>query len=59
MSEWKSIETAPKTHEVIISGCYPNGRRYVETAYWDSRGFWSGRRLDPPTHWMPLPEPPK
>jgi hypothetical protein len=60
---WRAIETAPKDgHErVFIAGRYPNGIWYVEESYWmkSGGGHWCGRKLEPPTHWMPLPEPPK
>ena len=69
---WKPIETAPKTGESILayfpleglSSRFP--RRCI--VYWsDSQRDWifSGRAASGysegynPTHWMPLPEPPK
>ncbi len=60
--EWHPIETAPKdgtkvllsNSEDVFSGCW------VESTL---RGFewWSGEQggTVKPTHWMPLPEPPK
>jgi hypothetical protein len=59
---WLPIDTFPRDrsypYDVIIAGRYPNGVWYVETSYFDSRGYWHGRKLEPPTHWMPLPDPP-
>jgi hypothetical protein len=60
--DWQPIETAPKdgTHILFWDGdgmsvCYWVGRRWdlVQTgAYAEDADCW-------PTHWMPLPEPPK
>lgn len=73
MSEWQPIESAPKDGAYIM--VYPpTFNNVVSCASWDEdkyarfpRPFW--RRTDsnkiydsrstPPTHWMPLPEPPK
>jgi len=55
LPQWQPIESAPKSDlHVIIAGRYANGRSYVEESYWDPRGHWSARKLEPPTHWMPL-----
>jgi hypothetical protein len=71
MSEWQSIETAPKDRKILILG-----KDYVSVGKWDSnefaknpkphfkseRGYLHGKRWEldnQPTHWMPLPEPPK
>lgn len=57
--DWQPIETARKSDlHILIAGKYGNGVLYVEESYWDPRGHWNGRRLEPPTHWMPLPAPP-
>jgi hypothetical protein len=62
-SGWQPIETAPVA-EMFIYYQPREGRRCIGLAYrtadgeWrDSEGNWSVR-LEP-THWMPLPEPPK
>ena len=65
-TEWQSIESAPKGDGRIIIVGRGGGRlreRYAATARWDE----TFQRFDPefgafrlqPTHWMPLPEPPK
>lgn len=63
--EWQPIETAP-FDVTILAYCRIYGRsvrikkRIENTNYgeWDDpiTGDWGGL---PPTHWMPLPEPPK
>ena len=64
MSEWQPIETAPKDGTVVVgydrSNHHADDRNYAEFMRWDGE-----RWRDPdtwtitPTHWMPLPEPPK
>jgi hypothetical protein len=69
MSEWQPIETAPYGKTVLLFAITD-----TETGNWKmatgSRPFdnsrpwnWGGYELRPydvePTHWMPLPEPPK
>jgi Protein of unknown function (DUF551) len=72
MSEWQPIETAPTMRTILLfaatdigdDGSVKNWR--METGFW-SMGHagwkWGGYELRPysvqPTHWMPLPEPPK
>jgi hypothetical protein len=71
MSQWQTIETAPKDGTLIIAyqpgGTYSNGIAYpatVGTASWQRDGVggygWWGpyNPRDYPTHWMPLPDPP-
>lgn len=67
MNEWQPIESAPKDGTEILLG-WPKMRM---SGYWDtfksndwatdrwmtSRGVYKGKHS--PTHWMPLPEPPK
>lgn len=63
MSEWQPIESAPKTTQSRLVWC-PE-RQNVRLVFWDGRyeGEWrtcGGTSLtETPTHWMPLPEPPK
>lgn len=63
---WQPIETAPRDGAIFLFFNARNG--WVNTGFWSgTRFFWhhlgpSGARdpIDPmPTHWMPLPEPPK
>lgn len=63
MSEWQPIETAPKDGRdvLIVSDAY---RDRVLVARWYKYNGKEGFRdwdadLHLPTHWMPLPEPPK
>lgn len=65
MTEWQPIETAPKDGAFLA--CEENKRPYV--ALWlgmdhprvDESGWYEHWTFDPvnPTHWMPLPAPPK
>ena len=58
MSEWRPIETAPVGKSILI---YGSGG--VLFGYLDLQGNWRARHHGPiksePSHWMPLPEPPK
>lgn len=70
--EWQPIETAPKDRDILL---YTNCRGVVRgrwndckyatkpRPYWthDRERIWGtvACRADQPTHWMPLPEPPK
>lgn len=62
MSEWQPIETAPKNKAVII---YAIGRvgEACFVDYPDLKGWYFAADIDAmsgfPSHWMPLPEPPK
>jgi hypothetical protein len=59
LASWQPIDTAPRDRRnVIIAGCYGNGISYVEEGWWNPSGHWNSRKLDPPTHWMPLPAAP-
>ena len=68
--DWQPIETAPKDGTKIILGQFDKTKdRYgrVRVDYWhkvSDAGSYSGwgefnNRFWPPTHWMPLPAPPK
>jgi allantoicase len=63
---WQPIETAPKDGSHMILGC----STYVDCGYWDDgwtlypddtapHDNYCVRFNPEPTHWMPLPEPPK
>lgn len=64
MCNWQPIETAPKDTSVLVVGEYG----YVWVAKYEYVGpragtrwetFGLGRLPFEPTHWMPLPKPPK
>ncbi len=74
MSEWQPIETAPRdgSDVLVFGGTYSSeciscefygvAFNAVAIAWWDERSkTWNGGDLvtHNPTHWMPLPEPPK
>lgn len=60
MSEWISVEDRLPEKPNIAGqqkGCLAaNEGRYTYICYYTSLGIWVGAK---PTHWMPLPEPPK
>ena len=64
--EWQPIETAPK--DKLILGCVDGEVRFIKygkTSHLPWRGFCLADQgaedfdICEPTHWMPLPEPPK
>ena len=62
MSEWQPIETADTAEmgpEILL---YANGSIYLGRVWWHEEGkpvwFNGDYRIDEPTHWMPLPDPP-
>lgn len=61
MTEWQPIETAPKDGtDIFVAG----GKFKPMVAFWFRDGWvnvWTfeDRTAPNPTHWMPLPEPPK
>lgn len=73
--DWQPIETAPKDGTEILTCSFevtqkPDGSSLIwydcEVVHWvdyeERGGWWNGdviRYPDSPTHWMPLPEPPK
>jgi hypothetical protein len=57
MSGWEPIETAPKDRTVLV---YDEGAVFVSFWFEVRGGWWDNGIVDPPpTHWMPLPEPPE
>lgn len=63
MSEWQSIETAPKDGTRILAAS--DGHVFGVIAWggkrppcWKSRAAFGESLWGSPTHWMPLPEPP-
>lgn len=67
MSEWQSIATARKDPGVDILVYRPNGVKderipMVGVDYWSEKlgNVWAlSNPYKQPTHWQPLPEPPK
>ena len=71
MTEWQPIETAPQTGIDILLvrngrvtvGAWNNDKyaRKPRPFWWAYYGPWGKTdcRNKPPTHWMPLPEPPQ
>ena len=71
--EWQDIETAPKDGEEILCGRFTGDARamregFMSVDWYRTKGV-GGATFDgfghfnnsswPPTHWMPLPSPPK
>ena len=60
---WQDINTALKDRTIIIGRGGHNKIKYAMEAHWDSTfKRWEanyGLPCKPPTHWMPLPEPPE
>jgi hypothetical protein len=70
MSEWQPIETAPMDGEwMLLAGesGYVHRPYFATAGRWDAyKQRWEGTESNPlsdygivPTHWMPLPAPPK
>ncbi len=71
MSDWQPIETAPKDgSDLLISdgktvsqggwiSQIDQGADYEGQSCAPSAGWWSVNCDTNPTHWMPMPEPPK
>lgn len=62
MNDWQPIETAPKDGTRVLVNSHwmdATGKRLgVEIAHWREEGYWQCLERQP-THWMPLPDPPK
>jgi len=65
MNEWQPIETAPKDGRRILV-YRPGKHKYstVDIDFWQVNRaplncWWHSPSDGQPTHWMPLPEPPK
>ena len=62
--EWQPIETAPKDGTPVLaygySPHYPD-EYFTRIQWWaDGIGYWAAHSVSIiPTHWMPLPDPPK
>ena len=69
MGEWQPIETAPKNGvrvlcadgDDVATAEWTNARWVVSPTVWEGDGEYGGLAdLEfSPTHWMPLPEPPR
>lgn len=69
MTDWKPIATAPKDGREILVSPYDEDLNCKGGLIWISGGYgravidpysWRGEsNKNPPTHWMPLPPPPK
>lgn len=63
--EWRPIETAPKDGTELIASRFWGDGSVVAIMHWlplDGDGFWDSDGWDAdwePTHWIPLPPPPK
>ena len=66
MTEWQPIETAPKDGTRILLYGYECETQW-NVCYWvteEEQGYtgwygWDWPAYEVPSHWMPLPEPPK
>lgn len=71
MAEWQPIATAPKDGSIVLLGRFtgdPKARKegYISTDWWHNAaagdGFTGFGNFNtthwPPTHWLPLPDPP-
>lgn len=61
--EWQPLETAPKDGRAIL-GFIPGwfaicGTWFQDGQWWMAAGQDGRMGCPPPTHWMPLPEPPR
>lgn len=64
MNEWKPIETAPEVGAFLVWMPEPHIRSHMAVASWHPNlkvvgGCFLFDLRSKPTHWMPLPEPPK
>lgn len=60
--EWRPIETAPKDGTaILVWRAHEPGRelRRMGIDMWVGGCWWNSRRDMQPTHWQPLPAPPK
>lgn len=68
--QWQPIETAPKDGTLILgwdtkvmrgkgAACVMLWARNETTQKHEWMNFWNAYRVDGPTHWQPLPQPPE
>lgn len=55
--EWRTIESIPLNHEVLVGWYWPNGEWCYHVDEVDAAGEWMIGEGEA-THWMPLPNPP-
>lgn len=61
MSEWEPITTAPTGERVLVYGAKRLQwavAEYTDKDGWEVESCSDRYSIYPPTHWMPLPEPP-
>jgi hypothetical protein len=58
---WRPIETAPKSGMAILGFMWIGDSRVTRVLHWDEEDaqWHSQGQQYHPTHWMPLPEPPR
>lgn len=67
MNNWQPIRTAPKEENSTILGCAKIYNEWVieitTWQYWAPQRYWASYSFDrfgpQPTHWIPLPDPPR
>ena len=60
MTDWQPIETAPKDGtEIILTAQNSEGTWKVDVGCFSAGILWDWGWRFRPTHWMPLPPPPK
>jgi hypothetical protein len=60
-TRWRPIETAPRDGTTILVGRWDGAMATIYNDHWaEEPGCWCDSSPSfQPTHWMPLPEPPK
>ncbi len=66
MADWQPIETAPKDGTDILLAAHWRGERWLQgigrwrdERYQENTPGWGWTWYASPSHWMPLPNPPK
>jgi hypothetical protein len=59
--KWQPIETAPRTKDFIahLGNGYITRARFISGKFFAADSMGEGKGNTEPTHWMPLPDPPK
>lgn len=63
-SEWRSIDSAPRDGTRFVAWCVETGQAGPDIAWWrisanPALSYFATKYGWIPTHWMPLPAPPK